>query len=146
MSIRRRGKRSYQVRVSPFPAQTVPTREAAEKLELDLKLRRVRGEVMMVDPTSLGQEIDGFLERLRAAGGLRPRSVEFYEHKAKVWKPLRGVRVSALRRARVEDFVSLVRRSIRGRPSTSCSSSSACSGTLAAGGRGSTTQSWRFGR
>jgi hypothetical protein len=25
------------VRVEPFPAQTVPTREAADKLELDLK-------------------------------------------------------------------------------------------------------------
>lgn len=105
MSIRHRGKRSYQVRVAPFPAQTVPTREAAEKLELDLKLRRVCGDVTVVDGTTLGQEIDGFLERLRVAGGLRPRSIEFYEHKAKVWKPLRGVRVSALRRARVEDFV-----------------------------------------
>jgi integrase len=105
VSIRRRGKRSYQVRVSPFSAQTVPTREAAEKLELDLKLRRVRGDVATIGPTSLGQEIDGFLERLRAAGGLRPRSLEFYEHKAKVWKPLRGVRVSTLGRARVEDFV-----------------------------------------
>jgi integrase len=105
VSIRRRGKRSYQVRVSPFPAQTVPTREAAEKLELELKLRRARGEVEVVEPTTLGEEIDGFLERLRAAGGLRPRSLEFYERKAKVWKPLRGVRVSALRRASVEDLV-----------------------------------------
>ena len=43
MSIRKRGPRSYQVRVAPFPAQTVPTREAAERLELDLKLRRVGG-------------------------------------------------------------------------------------------------------
>jgi integrase len=105
VSIRRRGKRSYQVRVAPFTAQTVPTREAAEKLELELKLRRVRGEAAAVEPTTLGQEIDGFLARLHAAGGLRPRSIEFYEHKAKVWKPLRGVRVTALRRARVEDFV-----------------------------------------
>jgi hypothetical protein len=46
MSIRKRGVRSYQVRVSPFPAQTVPTREAAEKLELDLKLRRSLGGSM----------------------------------------------------------------------------------------------------
>jgi integrase len=105
MSIRRRGKRSYQVRVAPFPAQTVPTRGAAERLELELKLRRTRGEVETVEPSTLGQEIDGFLERLRAAGGLRSRSMEFYEHKAKVWKPLRGVRVSTLRRARVEDFI-----------------------------------------
>jgi integrase len=105
VSIRRRGKRSYQVRVSPFPARTVPTRKAAEELELDLKLRRVRGDLPALEPTTLAQEIDGFLERMRAAGGLRPRSVEFYEQKAKVWTPLRGVRVAALRRARVEDFV-----------------------------------------
>ena len=105
MSIRKRGPRSYQVRVAGFPAQTVPTREAAERLELDLKLRRVGGAASPEPPTKLGDEIDGFLGRLRAAGGLRPRSLEFYEHKAKVWKPLRGVRVSALRRAQVEDFI-----------------------------------------
>jgi hypothetical protein len=105
MSIRKRGHRAYQVRVAPFPAQTVPTREAAERLELDLRLRRVGGAASPERPTTLGQEIDGFLGRLRAAGGLRPRSIEFYEHKAKVWKPLRGVRVSALRRVQVEDFI-----------------------------------------
>jgi integrase len=105
VSIRRRGKRSYQVGVAPFPAQTVPTRDAAEKLELGLKLRRVRGEVVAAEPTTVGQEIDGFLERLRVVGGLRPRSIEFYEQKAKVWKPLRSVRVATLRRDRVEDFV-----------------------------------------
>jgi hypothetical protein len=105
VSIRKRGKRSYQVRVSPFSAQTVPTREAAEKLELDLKLRRVSGAVSPEPPTTLGEEIDGFLSRLRAAGGLRPRSIEFYEQKAKVWKPLCGVRVPTLRRARVEDLI-----------------------------------------
>jgi integrase len=31
--------------------------------------------------------------------------MEFYERKAKVWKPLRSVRVSALRRVQVEDFM-----------------------------------------
>jgi integrase len=91
--------------VAPFPAQTVPTREAAERLELDLKLRRVGGTASPEPPTRLGDEIDGYLGRLQAAGGLRPRSLEFYEHKAKVWKPLRNVRVSALRRAQVEDFI-----------------------------------------
>ena len=105
MSIRKRGKRSYQVRVAPFPAQTVPTREAAERLELELKLRKVGGAVAPEPPTTLGEEIDGFLARLAAAGGLRPRSIEFYEHKAKVWKPLRRSRVSALRRRQVEDFI-----------------------------------------
>ena len=101
MSIRKRSARAYQVRVAPFAAQTVPTREAAVRLELDLKLRRVGGVGSPERPTTLGEEIDGYLARLRAAGGLRPRSVEFYEQKAKVWKPLRGVRVSALRRVSV---------------------------------------------
>jgi hypothetical protein len=105
MSIRKRGNRAYQVRVSPFPAQTVPTREAAERLELNLKLRRVGGAASPERPTTLGLEIDGFLDRARAAGGLRPRSVEFYEQKAKVWSPLRAVRVPALRRAQVQDFI-----------------------------------------
>jgi integrase len=104
VSIRKRGKRAYQVRVAPF-VQTVPTREAAEKLELEFKLRRLGGDIDKVAPTTLGQEIDGFLARLSATGGLRPRSIEFYEHKAKVWRPLRGTRVSALRRAQVEDFI-----------------------------------------
>ena len=105
MSIRKRGKRSYQVRVALF-VQTVPTREAAEKLELEFKLRRLGGDVEKVAATTLGQEIDGFLSRLKASGGLRPRSIEFYEHMAKVWKPLRATRVSALRRVQVEDFIS----------------------------------------
>jgi len=93
------------VRVAPFPAQTVPTREAAEKLELELKVRRAGGSVSVERPTTLGQEIDRHLAHRRAAGGLRPRSIEFYEQKAKVWAPLRRVRVSALRRAEVEDFI-----------------------------------------
>ncbi len=105
MSIRKRGVRAYQIRVAPFPAQTVATREAAERLELELKLRKVGGVAAPERPTTLGEEIDGFMVRLRAAGGLRPRSIEFYEQKAKVWKPLRGLRVSALRRAQVEDFI-----------------------------------------
>src|SRR3954468_19238549 len=104
MSIGKRGKRAYQVRVAPF-VQTVPTRGAAEKLELEFKLRRLGGDVDKVAPTTLGQEIDGFLARRSATVGLRPRSIEFYAHKAKVWRPLRGIRVSALRRAQVEDFI-----------------------------------------
>ena len=105
MSIRKRRPHSYQVRVTPFPAQTLPTREAAERLELELKLRKVGGAMAPEPPTTLGEEIDGFLARLGAAGGLRPRSMEFYEQKAKVWKPLRRSRVSALRRRQVEDFI-----------------------------------------
>jgi integrase len=105
VSIRKRGPRSYQVRIAPFPAETVPTRDAAERLELDLKLRKVGGAAAPERPTTVGQEIDGCLARLGATGGLRPRSLEFYEQKAKVWKPLRAVRVPALRRKQVEDFI-----------------------------------------
>jgi len=104
MSIRKRGN-SYQVRVTGFSARTVPTRQAAEQLELHFKVRRSMGELVEERPTTLGCEIDGFLDRLRAAGGLRPRSIEFYEQKSKVWTPLREVKVSALRRAQVQDFI-----------------------------------------
>jgi integrase len=70
-----------------------------------LKTRRSMGEPAEERPTTLGVEIDGFLDRARSAGGLRPRSIEFYEQKAKVWLPLREVKVSALRRALVQDFI-----------------------------------------
>jgi hypothetical protein len=70
VSIRKRGSRSYQVGVAPFPAETVPTRDAAERLELDLKLRRLGRAASPERPTTLGDEIDGYLSRLRAAGGL----------------------------------------------------------------------------
>src|SRR6266487_4364479 len=63
------------------------------------------GELVEERPTTLGVEIAGFLDRLGATGGLRPRSIEFYGQKAKVWTPLRGVKVSALRRAQVQDFI-----------------------------------------
>jgi len=69
----------------------VPTREAAERLELDLKLRKVGGAAAPEKPTTLGDEFDGYLNRLRATRGLRPRSLEFYEHKVKAWKSLRNV-------------------------------------------------------
>ncbi len=104
VSIRKRGS-SYQVRVTGFSARTVPTRLAAEKLELNLKLRRSMGELVEERPTTLGAEIDGWLDPARAAGGLRPRSIEFYEQKAKVWTPLRGLKISTLRRAQIQDFI-----------------------------------------
>jgi integrase len=104
MSIRKRGK-GYQVRVAPFAAKTMPTKESAEMLELDLKLRKARGETFLVDSNLLGEELEGFLNRLKATAGLRPRSIEFYEQKAKVWKPLGAVRVSGLGRAQVEDLI-----------------------------------------
>jgi hypothetical protein len=56
MSIRKRGNRAYQVGVSPFPAQTVPTREAAERLELNLKLRRRVVRLLPSGRTTLGIE------------------------------------------------------------------------------------------
>lgn len=105
MSIRRRGKQAYQVRVAPFPARTVPTREAAERLELDLKLRRSMGELHEEAPTTLGDELDAFLARLRVSTRRSPRTIEFYERSAKVWQPLRTKPVSGLRRRSVEDFI-----------------------------------------
>lgn len=89
MSIRRRGKQAYQVRVAPFPATTVPTRQAAERLELGLKLRRSMGELHVEKDVTLGSEIDGFLNRLRASGGRSPRTIEYNARCATGWAPFR---------------------------------------------------------
>ena len=108
MSIRKRGS-GYQVRVSPFPDLTVPTKTAAQTVELDLKLRLKLGHLYQEKPSSLGAELDGHIDRKRSMGGrhgrLRPRSVEFYEQSAKAWWPLRQILVPNLRRAVVEDRV-----------------------------------------
>jgi integrase len=104
VSIRRRGKQAYQVRVAPFPAQTVPTRQAAEKVELDLKLRRSTGELYVERSRTLGEELDSFINRVRASGR-GDRTIEFYERSARVWRPFRSKQVGALRRPEVEDFI-----------------------------------------
>src|SRR5215208_3303260 len=105
MSIRQRGPNAFQVRVSPFGAQTVPTRRAAEKLELDLKLRRSLGHLYEQPPSTIGEEIDGTLARIRATRDPRRRTVEFYERSAKIWGRFREAPVPQLRRAVVEDFI-----------------------------------------
>ena len=108
MSIRKRGS-GWQVRVHPFPDLTVPTRTAAQAVELDLKLRLKLGHLYQEKPSTLGAELDGHIDRKRSMGGrrgrLRPRSVEFYEQSAKAWGPLRSTLVPSLRRAAVEDRV-----------------------------------------
>jgi len=109
MAIRKRGKGHWQVRVRPFPDMTVPTREAAQTIELDLKLRAKLGHLYREKPVTLGQELDGYLARKAAMGGrrgpLRPKSIAFLQQSAKPWEPLRKVLVPNLRRAMVEDRV-----------------------------------------
>jgi integrase len=55
--------------------------------------------------TTLGEEIDAWLVRRRATGGLRERTEEFYERSARIWSPFRSLSVAALRRGPVEDFI-----------------------------------------
>ena len=109
MAIRKRGKGRWQVRVRPFPEMTVPTREAAETVELDLRLRAKLGHLYREKPVSLGTELDGYLARKTAMGGrsgpLRPSSIAFLQQSAKPWEPLRHVLIPSLRRAMVEDRV-----------------------------------------
>jgi integrase len=105
MSVRKRGKRSYQVRVAPFPAKTLPTREAADRYELELLLRRSQGDRYVEASRTLGQELDAWLSRRRAAGANRNRTLEFYERSAKVWAPFRATKLADLRRAPIEDFI-----------------------------------------
>jgi integrase len=91
--------------VEPFPAKTFPTRPAARAYELHLLTRRAQGDCYEEEARTLGVEIDAWLERHRAMSGARRRTTEFYERSAKVWEPFREKRVSALRRASVEDFI-----------------------------------------
>ncbi|MGH3006551.1 MAG: tyrosine-type recombinase/integrase [Gaiellaceae bacterium] len=109
MAIRKRGKGRWQVRVRPFPEITVPTREAAETIELDLKLRAKLGHLYREKPTKLGDELDGLLQRKKTMGGkrgpLRPAGVRYYEDCVGPWEPLRNTPVPALRRRQVEDHI-----------------------------------------
>jgi integrase len=109
MAIRKRGKGRWQVRVRPFPDMTLPTREAAEMVELDLKLRLKLGQLYREKPTTLGQELDGLLNRKLAMGGrkgpLRPAGIRYYRDCVRPWEPLRATPVPALRRRQVEDHV-----------------------------------------
>ena len=91
--------------MGPFPAKTFPTRAAAKAYELHLLTRRAQGDLYEEVAQTLGVEIDAWLERHRAMSGARKRTVEFYERSAKVWEPFRESKVSALRRASVEDFI-----------------------------------------
>jgi integrase len=104
MSIRK-NKNAYQVRVRGFRSVTVPTRKAAEKVELDLKLRRSLGELYEEAETTLGEEIDGFLAWKRAAGALSNAGYRHLEWSAKVWGPFRDTPISRLRRVDIEDHI-----------------------------------------
>lgn len=108
MAIRKRTT-GWQVRVKPFPEITVPTKTAAETVELDLKLRKKLGHLYQEKPVSFGDELDASIERRVAVGGrrgkLRPKSVAFIEQTAAGLKPLRNVMIPNLRRALVEDAI-----------------------------------------
>lgn len=110
MSVRRKGKHTYEVRVRPFPSRCVPTKEAADKLELDMKLRRSMGDLYEAPALTLERAIDEHIERKTAIGGrkgkLRPRSIEFIERSLHIWKAdarLAATKLPVLRRADVED-------------------------------------------
>ncbi len=109
MAIRKRGKGRWQVRVRPFPEVTLPTKEAAETVELDLKLRLKLGHLYQEKPTTLGDELDGVLERKKSMGGkrgpLRPAGIRYYQDCVRPWEPLRDTPVPALRRRQVEDHI-----------------------------------------
>ena len=105
MSIRKRGARSYQVRVAGFPAETAPTKESAERLELDLKRRKVLGELYEAPPITPGEAIDGTLARIEATKSPRAKTIAYNEQSAKLWAPLRQTRLPMLRRAKIEDMI-----------------------------------------
>jgi integrase len=106
MSIRERGARQFQVRVSPFPARTFPTRAAARQYELELMLRRSHGDLYVEKPQTLRAEIEAWLARHSAVSNARKPTTRFYKQSARVWLQAFGdVKVSSLRRGPVEDFI-----------------------------------------
>jgi integrase len=107
MTIVKRGK-AYQVRVAGTRARTVPTRDAAKKLELDLKLRKSLGELYEESPNTLGAELEQHIARKTAAGNPSARTVEGWEYSARQWDSLRHSRLPQLRRAMVEDKVTQI--------------------------------------
>src|SRR6187431_2796968 len=62
------------------------------------------GELHVEKATTLGEEIDAVLNRLRASS-LSPSTIEFYERSATIWEAFRSTRVASLRRAEVQDFI-----------------------------------------
>jgi hypothetical protein len=105
MSIRRRGPRSYQVRVGNLPARTVQTRADAERLELDLRRRLSMGELYEEAPRTLGDEIAAPLVQLGIGRGDGDRTVEFYARSARIWEEFADRPVPTLRRAEIQDFI-----------------------------------------
>ena len=95
MSIRRRGARSWQVRVGNLPARTVPTRADAERLELELR-RLAMGDLYEEAPRMLGREIDALLDRLRIGRADGDRTFEFYERSARIWEAFADRPISTL--------------------------------------------------
>jgi integrase len=93
------------VRVPGFPAQTTPTRETAERLELDLRRRKAVGDLYEAQPVTLGEAIDGTLARIRATKSPSAKTIAYNDQSAKFWAPLRATRVPMLRRAKIEDMI-----------------------------------------
>jgi len=106
MSIRKRGPRSFQVRVAPFPARTLPTMTAARRYELELFHRRAQGDLYVEKPQTLRDEVEAWLARHRAVSNARKPTARFYSQSARVWLEAFGdAKVSSLRRAPIEDFI-----------------------------------------
>jgi integrase len=104
VSITKRGKRSYLVRVAPISAQTLRTREDAERVELELKRRKALGEFYEAAPITLGEAIEGTLARLKATGNPSASWLALNELAAKAWEPLSAERLPLLQRAPIEDM------------------------------------------
>jgi integrase len=104
MSIRKRGPRSYQVRVSGFPARTAPTRDAAETIELELLRQKALGDLFDEVPLTLGEAIDATLEQI--SGEVGPKTRALTTSAAKFWASLRAVPVASLPPSEIEDMIS----------------------------------------
>lgn len=108
MAVRKRGS-GWQVRVDPFPTQTVPRKRDAERLEIDLRTKKALGHLHVAEPITYGRALDDLYERKSTVGGkrgkLRPKSLKWLRESLAPWEPLRDTLVSSLRRKKIEDVV-----------------------------------------
>lgn len=108
MAVRKRGN-GWQVRVDPFPTQTVPRKRDAERLEIDLKTKKALGHLHVAEPITFGTALDDLYTLKTTVGGkrgkLRPASTKWLRESIAPWKPLRDALVPVLRRKRIEDHV-----------------------------------------
>jgi integrase len=105
MSIRRRG-RSHQVRLPGEKAKTFPTRQAAERYELNRRLARSLGELHEEAPITVSEMLEGCVHRWEVGKRPAASTVQRAREHTLMWKREFGERLlSQLSMVEVEDTI-----------------------------------------